>query len=532
VLRQPAEVIDYALGPEVADDDVVRALAKLGQVGLGPPDSVSRTYLETFDGRVFRRGCELQFVHAGADLSLMLTDADGVADLRCSTDSPVRFAWDLEEGPLRDRLEEIVEMRMLKPLVFVRGSTRPVEVRNRDGKLVIRGALEDHEAALPEDDTWIPLARILHLQAVRGYGKELERVAGRVEAKLGAEVWSVSLLQSALNAVGSSVPEYSNKVRVDLSPDQPSEEAVRQVLRYLLDAMLVNEGGTIEGLDSEFLHDFRVAVRRTRSALTQIKGVFPHEVVEHVKTEFGWLGSVTGPARDMDVYLLCFPSFLEMLPAPLRPDLEPLHDLLRRRQRKEQRRVARALRSSRYARLVESWSRFLAEGDTSDGPRPKDAERPIIAVASKRIQRVFDLTLEEGTAIGPGSPPEALHELRKTCKKLRYLLEFFRSLYPGGAIDDLTKSLKNLQDNLGEFQDLSVQIHSLEGFEEQLRHEGRASETTFRAIEVLVDSFRERQAEVRVEFTDRFRSFSDPETRDLLQGTLCSSYPSRKGRTS
>ncbi|MFC1662475.1 CHAD domain-containing protein, partial [Gemmatimonadota bacterium] len=39
--------------------------------------------------------------------------------------------------------------------------------------------------------------------------------------------------------------------------------------------MRANEVGMLKNLDSEFLHDFRVAVRRTRSGLTQLKGVFP-----------------------------------------------------------------------------------------------------------------------------------------------------------------------------------------------------------------------------------------------------------------
>ena len=37
--------------------------------------------------------------------------------------------------------------------------------------------------------------------------------------------------------------------------------------------------------------------------------------------------------------------------------------------------------------------------------------------------------LRDGGAITPASPPESLHELRKRCKELRYLLEFFGSLY-------------------------------------------------------------------------------------------------------
>ena len=75
------------------------------------------------------------------------------------------------------------------------------------------------------------------------------------------------------------------------------------VLHRLLDTMLANETGTREDIDSEFLHDFRVSVRRTRSAISQIKGVIPQKILDRFRPEFTWLGQITGPTRDMDVYL-------------------------------------------------------------------------------------------------------------------------------------------------------------------------------------------------------------------------------------
>lgn len=50
-----------------------------------------------------------------------------------------------------------------------------------------------------------------------------------------------------------------------------------------------------------------------------------------------------------------------------------------------------------------------------------------------------------------------VHELRINCKKLRYLMEFFAPLFPAGEIKSLIKALKVLQDNLGLFNDYSVQ---------------------------------------------------------------------------
>lgn len=62
---------------------------------------------------------------------------------------------------------------------------------------------------------------------------------------------------------------------IPLDPQLCADAAMRRILLALLEAMEVNETGTIANLDTEFLHGFRVAVRRTRSVLGQMKTVFP-----------------------------------------------------------------------------------------------------------------------------------------------------------------------------------------------------------------------------------------------------------------
>ena len=49
-----------------------------------------------------------------------------------------------------------------------------------------------------------------------------------------------------------------------------------------------------------------MVVRRTRSLLRQLRGVFPPEELEQARAEFRWIQSMTGPSRDLDVYLLGF----------------------------------------------------------------------------------------------------------------------------------------------------------------------------------------------------------------------------------
>ncbi len=292
-----------------------------------------------------------------------------------------------------------------------------------------------------------------------------------------------------------------------LDPGLSAGAAVRRVLRGLLEAIRANEKGAATGGDPEFLHDFRVAVRRTRTCLGQLKGVLGGEQVAGFREEFRWLGSVTGPARDLDVQLGQLDEYRNELPESVRGRLDPLERLLIRRKRAEQQRVARVLRSARYRKLIEGWNAWIDDRDES-GAGP-DAARPVREVASASIERRFARRLDRGRAIDPDSPAAALHRLRIDGKKLRYLLEFFRGLYPAAELDPLVRELKKLQDTLGALNDLSVQQESLERFARELHEAGQAGPDALLALGRLVERLHRRELRVRAGFFERFERFDD-----------------------
>jgi CHAD domain-containing protein len=123
----------------------------------------------------------------------------------------------------------------------------------------------------------------------------------------------------------------------------------------------------------------------------------------------------------------------------------------------------------------------------------------------------------EGRAITPDSPPEEMHELRKSCKKLRYLMEFFQSLYPEQEGRDLIKQLKALLDNLGGFQDLAVQGRHLVDIARRMRDEGDIATETLLAIGALIGDTCTRQARARAEFADLFTAYDAKDNRERLK---------------
>ena len=268
-----------------------------------------------------------------------------------------------------------------------------------------------------------------------------------------------------------------------------------------------------------FFMIFAWAVRRTRSALSQIKGVLPQPAVDHFKREFAWLGAITGPTRDLDVYLLKLPDYHKLVPTEVAAALAPLEEYLREHQKIEQARLVEGLDSKRYRELVRDWQRFLStpSASWSDPETAPNASLSVHEVASARIWKAWRRVWKKGSAITPETPADPVHDLRIDAKKLRYLLEFFKSLYPKNEIESLIKALKGLQDNLGDFNDYEVQQAAMDGFAHRMHEEGKAPVDTMLAMGRLLDLLARGQARERERFEERFKVFTVEKNRKLFR---------------
>jgi CHAD domain-containing protein len=118
--------------------------------------------------------------------------------------------------------------------------------------------------------------------------------------------------------------------------------------------------------------------------------------------------------------------------------------------------------------------------------------------------------LADGGAITAASAPERMHDLRKRCKDLRYLLEIFGSLYDPGEHWQAVRELKALQDCLGEFQDTEVQHGEIRAFAAQMMDERTAPAATLLAMGEVAAGLAVRQRQARGQFAGRFRDFASP----------------------
>lgn len=516
--------IEFLIPQQLSIDGLQSQLREYISLQNEPLKTLNRTAYDTFDWRVHAHGSVLEQEADGKGATLIWRALDNHhRHEQIPLNQAPHFVWDLPPGRFRDQLQPILEMRELIPLVSTHSRIHTFRVLNSQEKTVLRLAIEENTLQAPKGKKAHKLDNRILVLPVKGYRKPVERVK-KILQGLGLNPATDDIILKALSVAGHSPGSYSSKLNLHLDPAMRADEATKQILRRLLDMMMTNEAGTRNGSDTEFLHDFRVAIRRTRSALAQIKGVFPQRTINRFKDVFAWLGQLTSPTRDLDVYLLTYDDYRNSLPSSAQNDLEPLRGFLLKHQKIEHGKLVAGLDSARYRKALKDWRAFL-ETRVPQRSTLANAKRPVHEVAGERIWRVYRRVLKEGQAIHPDTPAEALHELRKTCKKLRYLMEFFQSLYPAGDIKSLIRVLKALQDNLGNFQDFEVQVMTLKQFSHQMMEEGAVAPETLMAMGMLVENLERRQQQARKEFAERFGGFAEAENRKHFRGLFAPPAP-------
>jgi CHAD domain-containing protein len=518
---------EFAIPNGITNTNLLDLLGKRFTVTTRPQKTIVRTIYDSFDWRLYCKGAALE-LHEDGNVRQLFWREGKDAELKPVFNLPKapKFVQDLPAGEFRQQLAQVLEMRELLAQVKIDTRRTVANVLNVDEKTVVRVHIDEHTTRPPGSKTTSRIGRRVVVKAVRGYPKPWQRLVDFLHEQKFVEAKS-NLLRLAVAESGRIPGEYSSKLNLRLDPEMRADQAAREILLRLLNIMQINEPGVCKGVDTEFLHDFRVAIRRTRSALSQIKAVLPEAAIKKYRAEFAWLGQTTTPTRDLDVYLLSFDDYRERIPASARADLNPLHDFLLAHRAIEQAALVAALKSARYRALLKNWRTLLESSPPTKG-LPANALRPVFPLADERIWHVYTRALKQGRAIESDTPAPALHELRKTCKKLRYLMEFFQSLYPAREIKQLINVLKLLQDNLGQFQDYEVQVTTLKRFSNQMVEEGGAKPETLLAMGMLIERLEDSQKLAREEFSERFDSFAADENVEHFRKIFVENRPNER----
>lgn len=498
--------LHFLLLGSITTEQFIDALSSKEELQETVRQAAKKIYYDSFDWRLYLADIVCTVVQGARtqrfSLAVLQTGA-----LLAEANIPLVpvFANEIADTNIQRILAPVLEMRALLPVLTQDLTCYEWNILDKRQKIVSRLRVEAFETQT-----------VVRLLPLRGYAKALSKWSEALQKEFDLQAVSPQLYSDALRQQYERTGHYSYKLNYRIAASMRADVASKQILSQLADVIKNNEHGVIANIDSEFLHDFRVAIRKTRSALGQLKGIFPKSAVQEFRDYFSWLGQLTGPCRDLDVYLLNFADYKNSLSAAMRDDLNPLYDFLIDKHRQVQRELSEHLQSPRYKKGLVDWERFLRQttSENDAGETPSGA-MPIKDFAAHRIWRVYRRVLREGCAIDENSPPEDLHELRKTCKKLRYLMEFFQNLFPTETIALLIRTLKTFQEVLGNFQDYQVQEEHLKHFGEEMRSAG-VSVATFLAMGVLIQHLDDLRCEARADFAERFADFQNAEHREAF----------------
>lgn len=469
----------------------------------GDPRTLRVSFLDTFDWRLYGLGGRL--VCDSDDQRILLRWLPPAA----ATESPVTVpvpappttADELPAGFLADRLGAVIAPRALLVVGELAGERRRFRIVDSNGDILL-ALVVDTVRPLNVDGRGAGPPWALVEPTVMTGG---ERVGALLAAAIDEH--PVDRLALAAMARGRQPGDYSSKLRLELNPDDRADHAVRAILGVLVATVEANVDGTRRDLDPEFLHDLRVAVRRARSALSQLKEVLSAADSDELAAGLKWVGGFTGPLRDLDVALIDLDGHRLLLPAARRGHLDPVEGHLRQARGRARGVAVRALDSHRFAALLASWHAVVDGGTSAEQP-PRHAADPIVVVAGDRIHRAWQRIVKRGRALGDAPPAAALHQLRIDAKKLRYLLEFFRGLFPSEQVEQAIAGQKKLQDLLGSFNDLTVQRRRLLDDARMLLASADPSADTMLAIGRLDALLEAQQGRLRAKFRRRFEAFA------------------------
>ncbi|SPB14733.1 CHAD domain-containing protein [Caballeronia novacaledonica] len=236
---------------------------------------------------------------------------------------------------------------------------------------------------------------------------------------------------------------------LDLPRSATRREAFVAIASSVAGQWFGNGAASRAGLGDEHVHQLRVAQRRLKTLLKLFRDYVDDDWNTRIAPDLEWFGDLLADARDWDVFVDdTLPAYAEADDSAERwQTLIAAADVKRRIARDT---VRDALASKRYARLtlafVEWLARFASHEDDSPMSFVSYAEQRI-RKDYRRIACVPDLVSLEA---------HERHRVRIHAKRLRYALEFFRSVTSRRTREDTAKLLGQLQTALGEANDAAV----------------------------------------------------------------------------
>jgi len=258
--------------------------------------------------------------------------------------------------------------------------------------------------------------------------------------------------KSERKAAARAGPTQRRDATPRLNPMMASDTAFRVIARRYLGDLTANHEATCKG-EPAAVHQMRIALTRLRTAILFFSPMIVDMEQARIKRELKWLNAHLGIVRDLDVAIERLQAANKRRPQAV-SDYRPWTV----KRADSHRRLARALRSTRYRRLVKSLSDWIANGPWSiKKGKQATTERasPIGSHSAGKLARWQQRLLKKSRKLLKMST-EKRHRLRLLNKKLSYSIESFEDLFPDKRFSRQQAALKHLrkaQKSLGQLND-------------------------------------------------------------------------------
>lgn len=238
----------------------------------------------------------------------------------------------------------------------------------------------------------------------------------------------------------------------------PSRDAtMRDLVAALLSAAVTEivrrVPGIVGGEDVEAVHQARVATRRLRAQLRMLRPVVNRQWADETRSELKWLAQCLGAVRDADVLYAELDEQQRTLPQVDRAAARVLSERVLAERREAHDRLVEELQSDRYRALMDR----LLDATAVPPMRGRDhrADGSAESVLPELVAKRYRGLARRVSKLGEDPSDEALHEVRKQSKSLRYVAEASRP-FVGSPAKRLARAAERLQDVLGEVHDAAA----------------------------------------------------------------------------
>ncbi len=357
---------------------------------------------------------------------------------------------------LRNELETLTDGRDLTPQfeTVIRRNLRHISDGNGCD---IELALDAGE--IVSDERTAPIGE-MELELKAGEASQLFQVAKSLLEGTPVRFSSQSKAQRgyALKAgetSGPIAPKLAGSTKI--SGKDKTEEAFRTILRSCLDQIAHNRIATLESDDPEGPHQLRIGLRRLRTAFAVFHPLIAGKEAARLDTLAQTIAVDAGGLRDIDVLIDEIVSPLQGV-MPAHVEAEPLIDHIKAQRARLRKQVRERLAAPEINDFLMDLGAFT-EGESWRGKSDAKDASPFTSnakgFAGKALMRRWDKVEAYGKRIETLSIEER-HAMRKAMKKLRYTVEFFRSLYPKKKVKPFLDHLRALQDMFGYLNDVAM----------------------------------------------------------------------------